>query len=134
MSNVAQHALAEIKVESKYEIVEGFRVHFGLNDKDTEKLHDQIRDNEDLMIENYPHLSYPIYIYYLIRYMLYGRQQNANHLDSSFYPDFQYLNYLNFCDKFIANERSTPYIVKALPYGDIRETPIITVGELKEKL
>ena len=134
LSNVAQHALAEIKVESKYEIVEGFRVHFGLNDKDTEKLHDQIRDDKDLTIENYPHLSYPIYIYYLIRYMLYGRQQKAAHLDSSFYPDFQYLKYLNFCDRFIANETSTPYIVRALPYSDIRQTPIITARELKEKL
>lgn len=134
LSNVSQHALMEIEAESKHEIVEGFRVHFGLNDKETKKLHDQIRGNKNLTVENYPHLSYPIYIYYLIRYMLYGRQQKAKHLDSSFYPDFQYFKYLNFCDKFIANEKSTPYIVRALPYSDIRQTPVIKVEELKEKL
>lgn len=134
LSNVAQHALMEIMAESKHEIIEGFRVHFRLNDKETQKLHNQIQGNKNLTVENYPHLSYPIYIYYLIRYMLYGRQQKADHLDSSFYPDFQYLKYLNFCDRFIANETSTPYIVRALPYSDIRQTPIITARELKEKL
>ena len=134
LSNVAQHALMEIKAESKHEIIEGFRVQFGLNDKETQKLYNQIQGNENLTVENYPHLSYPIYIYYLIRYMLYGRQQKADHLDSSFFLDFQYLHYLNFCDRFIANETSTPYIVKALPYSDIRQTPIITARELKEKL
>ena len=134
LSNVAQHALMEIMAESKHEIRDGFRVHFGLNDKETQKLYNQIQGNKKLTVENYPQLSYPIYIYYLIRYMLYGRQQNADHLDSSFYLDFQYLNYLNFCDRFIANETSTPYIVRALPYSDIRQTPIITTRELKEKL
>ena len=134
LSNVAQHTLMEIEAESKHEIVEGFSVHFGLNDKETKKLHDQIQVNKNLTVANYPHLSYPIYIYYLIRYMLYGRQQKADHLDSSFYPDFQYFKYLNFCDKFVANERSTPYIVRALPYSNIRQTPIITAKELKGKL
>ena len=134
LSNVAKHALMEIMAESKHEIIEGFRVHFGLNDKEIKKLHDQIQDNKNLTVENYPHLSYPIYIYYLIRYMLYGRQQKVDHLDSSFYLDFQYLKYLNFCDRFIVNETSIPYIVRALPYSNIRQTPIITARELKEKL
>ena len=134
LANVAEHALMEIRAESKHKIIEGFRVHFGLNDKGTQKLHDQIRDNKNLTIENYPHLSYPIYVYYLIRYMLYGRQQNADHLDKSYVSDFQYLHYLNFCDRFIANEISIPYVVKALPYSDIRQTPVIKARELKEKL
>lgn len=134
LSNVVQHALMEIKAESKYEIIEGFRVHFGLNDKETRKLHDQIRGNKNLTVENYPHLSYPIYIYYLIRYMLYGRQQKADHLDSNFYFDFQYLNYLNFCDIFVVNEKSTPHIINSIPYSNIRETQVINVRKLKETL
>ena len=134
LSNAAGHALREIKEESKQEIIEKFKVHFGLNDEDTALLHDQIRDNRELTMENYPDLSYPIYVHYLIHYMLCGRQQNADHLDSSFYSDFQYLRYLNFCEKFIADETSTPYIVKAIPYSSIRNMCIMTSEKLKESL
>ena len=135
LSNAAGHALRAIKNLSKGEIIEDFKVHFGLNDDgNTSSFHHQIRDNMELTIENYPRLSYPIYIYYLIRYMLFGRQQNADHLDASFYSDFQYLRYLNFCDKFIANETSTPHIVKAIPYSDIKNICIMTSEELRESL
>ena len=134
LANAARHALSGIKQESKAEIIGNFKVDFGLNDRDTKILIKQIPDNKKLTVENYPLLSYPIYIHYLIRYMLCSRQQNADHLDSSYYPDFQYLHYLNFCDMFVANEKSTPHIVNSIPYDDIRETPIITGEELKNSL
>ena len=89
--------------------------------------------SKPLTIENYPHLAYPIYIYFLFNYMLYARQIKAEHLDRSFLCDFRYLHYLNFCDMFIANETSTPKIVKSIPYNDIRETPVITADELKRR-
>ena len=132
--NAAQRALRKIKEGSKAEIIYGFKTCLLLDDKDTEALINQVRENMEVTIENYPRLSYPIYIYYLTCYMLLGVQQNADHLDSSYYSDFQYLNYLNFCDRFIANETSTPYIVKALPYNDVRDIPIWTSEELKESL
>ena len=134
LSNAAGHALRRINEQSNEKIIEDFKVDFGLNDGGTRRLHNQIRDNVELTIENYPCLSYPIYVYYLIRYMLCGRQQNAAHLDISFYSDFQYLRYLNFCDRFIANETSTPDIVRAIPYSGIRNICIMTSEELKESL
>ena len=135
LSNAAGHALREINEQSKEEIIEEFKVHFGLSDgEETRILHNKIRDSMELTIENYPHLSYPIYVYYLIRYMLYGRQQNVAHLDPSFYSDFQYLRYINFCGKFMANETSTPDIVRAIPYSGISDMCIVTSGKLKESL
>ena len=90
--------------------------------------------SKPLTIENYPHLAYPIYIYFLFNYMLYARQIKAEHLDRSYLSDFRYLHYLNFCDMFIADETSTPNIVESIPYDNIRETPVITVEELKNRL
>lgn len=90
--------------------------------------------SKPLTIENYPHLAYPIYIYFLFNYMLYARQIKAEHLDRSYLSDFRYLHYLNFCDMFIADEISTPYIVESIPYDDIRETPVITAQKLKKRL
>lgn len=90
--------------------------------------------SKPLTIENYPHLAYPIYIYFLFNYMLYARQIKTEHLDRSFLSDFRYLHYLNFCDMFIADETSTPYIVNSIPYDDIRKTPVITAEGLKRRL
>ncbi len=134
LSNVSGHVLREIKNESKDEILENFKVHFGLNDEDNKSLRNQIKHNKKLTIKNYPHLSYPIYIYFLIRYMCYGRHQNAEHLDDSYFLDFQYFRYLNFCDRFIADETSTPHIVKAIPYSQISNIPIMTSEELVKEL
>lgn len=133
LHNAAEEALKVIEEESNEEIVSGFGVEFNLSDADVKKLINQLQNDRKLTIENYPHLSYPIYIYYLKRFMLFARQQDAGHLDQSYVPDFEYLHYLNFCDKFIANERSTPYIVGALPYSDIK-IPIITSDELREEV
>ena len=105
-----------------------------LTDKETEILHSQIQDGKILTVENYPNLSYPIYIYYLFRYIVHGRQFNTMHLDQSYVRDFRYLHYLNFCDMFITNEKSTRHIVNSIPYDDIRETPVITAGELGKTL
>ena len=134
LANAANHALTDTKNISKEEIIEGFKVDFGLNFWDTKKLYKQINDSENLTIENYPHLSYPIYIFYLIRYMLCAVQQNADHLDASYFPDFLYLHYLNFCDKFIVKEKSTPYILKALPYSDIKDISCMTIEKLEATL
>ena len=106
MRNAAEDALRAIREDLKEDIVEGFRVEFNLSDTDIEKLIRLFRSGRKLIIENYPHLSYPIYIYYLKRYMLFARQQDAQHLDKSYVPDFEYLHYLNFCDIFVANETS----------------------------
>ncbi len=132
LSNAAGHALREIKDESKDEILEYFKSHFFLTAVDIKGLSRKLRQNRNLTIENYPSLSYPIYIYFLIRYMLCARQQDAQHLDNSYFIDFKYLHYLNFCDRFIANETSTPHIVNAIPYSDIRSISIITSEELKK--
>lgn len=134
LSNAAGHALRDIKNESKNEVIINVKDHFGLNNRHIEKLRSQIRSNKKLTIENYPRLSYPIYIYFLIRYMVNGIQQNAEHLDDSYFLDFQYFRYLNFCDRFIADETSTPHIVKAIPYSQISNIPIRTSEELVKEL
>ena len=105
-----------------------------LTDEETEILYSQIQEGKTLTVENYPHLSYPIYIYYLFRYIVHGRQFNTIHLDQSYVQDFRYLHYLNFCDMFITNEKSTPYIIRALPYSDIKNIFIMTSEELRESL
>lgn len=105
-----------------------------LIDKEIRILQSQIQDGKTLTVENYPDLAYPLYIFCLFRYITNGRQFNTQHLDQSYVRDFRYLHYLNFCDIFITNETSTPYIVKSIPYNKIRETPVITVEELKRRL
>ena len=105
-----------------------------LTDKETRILHSQIQDGKTLTIENYPSLAYPIYIYYLFRYIVHGSQYNTAHLDQSYVRDFRYLHYLNFCNIFVANEKSTPHIVNSLPYSNIKETRITTSYELKSEL
>ena len=105
-----------------------------LIDKEIRILQSQIQDGKTLTVENYPDLAYPLYIFCLFRYITNGRQFNTDHLDQSYVRDFRYLHYLNFCDMFITNEKSTPYIVDSIPYDDIRETPVITVEELKKRL
>ena len=98
------------------------------------RLRRELTDRKRLTVEKYPHLAYPIYIYYLFKFITYARQINAEHLDNSYWRDFRYLHYLNFCDMFIANEKSTQPIVNSIPYDDIRETRVITAEELKKKL
>ena len=105
-----------------------------LTDKEIRILYSQIQDGKTLTVENYPHLAYPIYIYYLFRYIVHGSQYNTEHLDQSYVRDFRYLHYLNFCDLFITNETSTPHIINSLSYPDIRETPIMTSEALKREL
>ena len=134
LTNVATHALRDIEAESKSEIVEGFKTHFGLIDENMSSLRYQIKNYKTLTSDNYPRLSYPIYIYFLIRYMLYGIMQGAKHIDDSFFPDFQYFHYLNFCDRFIADETSTRHIVKAIPFSEISNIRIMTSKELIKEL
>ncbi|MDE0424603.1 MAG: hypothetical protein OXN25_07035 [Candidatus Poribacteria bacterium] len=107
---------------------------FHFTDRDITVLLNRIRDRKMLTPENYPDLAYLIYIYYLMLYIIYARQHETQHIDKSYVRDFRYLHYLNFCDMFIANEKSTPYIVNSIPFNDIRATPIITVKELKNSL
>lgn len=134
LQNAAEEALKVIEETSKQEIISEFRVEFNLSEADIEKLINQLQSKKKLTIENYRHLSYPIYIHYLKRFMLFARQQNAGHLDQSYVPDFEYLHYLNFCDKFIVNETSTPHIVRALPYNSIKNICIMKSEELRESL
>ncbi len=105
-----------------------------LTGKNVNALRSEIIGSERLTMENYPHLAYPIYIYYLFNFITYTRQINAEHLDRSYWRDFRYLHYLNFCDMFITNEKSTRHIVNSIPYDDIREAPVITAGELRKTL
>ena len=134
LSYVAKETQREIENESTDESITGFKNFFTLTTKDTKILQNQLQDNKKLAVENYPNLAYPIYIYYLTRFIVYARQHDTQHLDQSYVRDFRYLHYLNFCDMFVTNEKSTPLIVESIPYDDIRETPVITVGELKRRL
>ena len=134
LSYAAEKTLQEIENETMNENIVMLEKILHLTDISANRLRREITDRKRLTTENYPHLAYPIYIYYLFKYMLYARQINAEHLDKSYLRDFRYLHYLNFCDLFITNEKSTPHIVNSIPYPDIRETPVITVRELKERL
>ena len=136
LNYVAKEALEDIGNRSTNEIIKSLSIILYLGSKDAEKLFDQIQrqNGRRFTVENYPKLSYPIYIYYLMYYIIYARQHNTEHLDQSYVRDFRYLYYLNFCDRFITNETSTPFIVNSLPYRNIRETPVSTLEELKEEL
>ncbi len=132
----AEEALREIESKSVEENIEGLKTFLFLTDKDTRGLRDQIQEGnrKTLTIENYPDLAYPIYIYYLFFYMICARQHDTQHLDQSYVRDFRYLHYLNFCDRFITKEKSTPHIVKAIPYRHITDTPISSLEKLKREL
>ena len=130
----AEKTLQEIENETMDENIAMLEKILHLTDISANRLRREITDKKRLTTENYPHLAYPIYIYYLFKYMPYARQINAEHLDKSYLRDFRYLHYLNFCDIFVANEKSTPHIVNSLPYSNIRETQVINVRKLKEML
>ena len=130
----ASEALHEIENKSLDENVKLIEAFLYLTDEDTKILRDQIQNDRKLTVENYPNLSYPIYVYYLSIYTICARQHNTQHLDQSYIRDFRYFHYLNFCDRFITNENSTPHIVNSFPYDDIKNTPISTVAELKLEL
>ena len=133
-SYAAEHTLQEIGNESIAENIVMLEKVLHLTEISANRLRRELTDGKRLTVENYPKLAYPIYIYYLFKYVPYARQTNAKHLDRSYLRDFRYLHYLNFCDIFVANEKSTPYIIDSIPYDDIRETPVITVEELKRRL
>lgn len=114
--------------------IDQLKTFFNLTDRDISTLINQIQDRRSLTPENYPDLAYLIYVYYLMLYIIYARQYETQHIDQSYVRDFRYLHYLNFCDIFITKEKSTPYIVNSIPFDDIRETPVITVKELKNRL
>ena len=105
---VAKETLRAIADVSIIENIERLGMFLDLTTTDAEKLRNQIQGEKTLTTENYSDLAYPIYIYYLLRYMVHARQFNTQHLDQSYVRDFRYLHYLNFCDTFVANERSTP--------------------------
>ena len=134
LNYVAEATLTAMKDEPIRDNLDYLSIWLNLIDKDIEKLHSQIQEGKSLTVENYPQLSYPIYIYYLLRFIVHARQFNTDHLDDSYVRDFMYLHYLNFCDRFITNETSTPHIVNSFPYDDIKNTPISTVTELKSEL
>ena len=134
LNYLARAVLIAIEEESISDSVDRLSGSLFLTDKEIKILQNQIQDGRVLTVENYPNLSYPIYIYYLFRYVVHGRQFNTQHLDQSYVRDFRYLHYLNFCDKFITNESSTRHIVDSLPYSDIREKPVVTSEELKKEL
>ena len=133
-SYAAERTLREIENETMVENIVMLEKVLHLSGVSTNRLRRELIANKKLTVENYPHLAYPIYIYYLFKYIPYARQINTQHLDQSYARDFRYLHYLNFCDLFITNEKSTPHIVNSIPYDDIRETPVITAGELRKRL
>jgi len=130
----AKEALQEIKNRPLEENIEGVKRFLYLTDRDAQMLRGQLQAARAFTAENYPDLAYPIYVYYLSFYMLCARQHNTKHLDQSYVRDFRYLHYLNFCDRFITNEKSTPYIINSLPYADIRNIPVSNVEKLKMEL
>ena len=134
LSYCAEKTLREIESKTMGQHMEMFGAVLGLAGKYADVLRSEVISSKRLTMENYPHLAYPIYIYYLFNFIIYARQINAEHLDKSYWRDFRYMHYLNFCDMFIANEKSTQHIVNSIPYDDIRETPIITAEELGRRL
>ena len=130
----ARKALEDIEIKPLDDIIGEFKTFFFLKNRDPEKLGNLIQGGRRLTVENYPHLSYPIYLYYLICFITGARQYNTEHLDQSYARDIRYLHHLNFCDLFITNEKSTQYIVNSLPYLDIGETPVMTSATLKRDL
>ena len=134
LSYCAERTLREIESKTMGQQIEMFEKVLDITGKNANALCSEIIGSKRLTMENYPHLAYPIYIYYLFNFVTYARQINAEHLDRSYWRDFRYLHYLNFCDMFIANEKSTPHIVNSIPYDDIRKTPVITADELRRKL
>ena len=130
----ARKALEDIEVKPLDKIIDEFKTFFFLKNRDLEKLKNLTQSGRGLTVENYPYLSYPIYLYYLIFFVTGARQYNTEHLDKSFARDIRYLHYLNFCDLFITNETSTPHIINSLPYPNIRETPVMTSEALKREL
>ena len=130
----ARKALEDIQVKPLDKIIGEFRTFFFLKNRDPEKLRNLIQDESGLTVENYPHLAYPIYLYYLICFITGARQYNTEHFDQSYARDIRYLHHLNFCDLFITNEASTPHIVDSIPYPNIKETPIMTSEALKREL
>ena len=133
-SYVAKLALQTVESTPVNPPIDRLKTFFDLTDGDIRTLLTQIRDQRRLTPENYPNLAYLIYIYYLTLYIIYARLCETQHLDQSYVRDFRYLHYLNFCDLFITNETSTPYIVDSIPYSDIKETQVINVRKLKEIL
>ena len=134
LSHAAEKTLRDIEDETMAENIVMLEKILHLTDISANILRRDLTDRKRLTVENYPHLAYPIYIYYLFKYVPYARQINAEHLDKSYLRDFRYLHYLNFCDIFVANERSTPHIVNSLPYNDISDISVITSEQLKESL
>ena len=130
----ARKALEDIEVKPLDKIIGEFKTFFFLKNRDPEKLKNLTQSGRGLTVENYPYLSYPIYLYYLIFFITGARQYNTEHLDKSYARDIRYLHYLNFCDLFITNETSTPHIINSLPYPNIRETPVMTSEALKREL
>ncbi len=130
----ARAALHEIEITSLDKKIEMMKTFLYLTDEDVKILCDQIQESRKLTVENYPDLSYPIYACYLSLYTMCAIQHNTQHLDQSYIRDFRYFHYINFCDRFITNESSTPHIVNSFPYDDIKNTPISTVAELKSEL
>lgn len=127
----AKKALEDIEVKPLDKIIGELKTFFFLKNREPEKLRNLTQDGRGLTVENYPHLAYPIYLYYLICFITGARQYNTEHLDQSYARDIRYLHHLNFCDLFITNEKSTRYIVNSLLYRDIRETPVMTSEALK---
>ncbi len=131
---IAKEALKEIENGSVGQIIEYFTGFLHLTPRDVKKLRDRIIEEKRFTSKNYPDLAYPMYICYLEYFILCATIHNTKHLDQSAARDFEYLEYLNFCDRFIANESSTPEIVRSLLFDNISETPISTLAELKENL
>lgn len=130
----AEKTIQEMENESIDRSIVMLEAVLNLTNVPANRLRRELADQKRLTMENYPHLAYPIYIYYLFNYMIYARQINAEHLDKSYLKDFRYLHYLNFCDMFIVGETSTPHIVNSIPYDNIRKMPVITIQELKNRL
>ena len=131
---VAKLALQTVESTPINPPIDRVKTFFDLADGDMRMLLNQIRDRKQLTPENYPDLAYLIYIYYLRHYIIYARLCETQHLDQSYVRDFRYLHYLNFCELFITNEKSTPYIVDSIPYSNIKETHIMTSNDLKSEL
>ena len=76
----AEKTLQEIENETMDENIAMLEKILHLTDISTNSLRRELTGRKRLTVENYPHLAYPIYIYYLFKFITYARQINAEPL------------------------------------------------------
>lgn len=86
---VAKQALQTVESIPINPHIEKIKVFLDLTDEDENILLNQIQVRTRLTPDKYPNLVYPIYIYFLMLYIIYARQYSTKHLDQSYIRDLE---------------------------------------------